>query len=121
MTTYRITGKQNSPFVVELVGFVLTSPMTQNDLQNLMTPIAIQFPVTIGTALFHPVVITKVYLDSYPNLRLCAAAVSLLLGRIGQWSGKEIARSALSLAARLRRNATMSRAFSCVQPTFIDL
>ncbi|GBP35006.1 hypothetical protein EVAR_28471_1 [Eumeta japonica] len=30
--------------------------------------------------------------------RLCAAAVSLLLGRIGRWSGREIARSALSLA-----------------------
>ncbi|GBP27009.1 hypothetical protein EVAR_11242_1 [Eumeta japonica] len=30
--------------------------------------------------------------------RLCAAAVSLVLGRIGQWSGREIARSALSLA-----------------------
>ncbi|GBP81405.1 hypothetical protein EVAR_59406_1 [Eumeta japonica] len=30
--------------------------------------------------------------------RLCAAAVSLLLGRVGRWSGKEIARSALSLA-----------------------
>ncbi|GBP90037.1 hypothetical protein EVAR_68378_1 [Eumeta japonica] len=29
--------------------------------------------------------------------RVCAAAVSLLLGRIGQWSGREIARSALSL------------------------
>ncbi|GBP33109.1 Phenoloxidase-activating factor 2 [Eumeta japonica] len=29
---------------------------------------------------------------------LCAAAVSLLLGRIGRWSGREIARSALSLA-----------------------
>ncbi|GBP00397.1 hypothetical protein EVAR_956_1 [Eumeta japonica] len=32
------------------------------------------------------------------HVRLCAAAVSLLLGRIGQWSGREIARSALSLA-----------------------
>ncbi|GBP08052.1 hypothetical protein EVAR_2866_1 [Eumeta japonica] len=31
-------------------------------------------------------------------VRLCAAAVSLLLGRIGRWSGREIARSALSLA-----------------------
>ncbi|GBP38322.1 hypothetical protein EVAR_36274_1 [Eumeta japonica] len=30
--------------------------------------------------------------------RLCAAAVSLLLGRIGRWSGREIARCALSLA-----------------------
>ncbi|GBP45015.1 hypothetical protein EVAR_33444_1 [Eumeta japonica] len=30
--------------------------------------------------------------------RLCAAAVSLLLGHIGRWSGREIARSALSLA-----------------------
>ncbi|GBP59203.1 Atrial natriuretic peptide-converting enzyme [Eumeta japonica] len=30
--------------------------------------------------------------------RLCAAAVSLLLGRIGRWSGREIARSMLSLA-----------------------
>ncbi|GBP79821.1 hypothetical protein EVAR_61412_1 [Eumeta japonica] len=30
--------------------------------------------------------------------RLCAAAVSLLLGRIGRWSGREITRSALSLA-----------------------
>ncbi|GBP18620.1 hypothetical protein EVAR_14390_1 [Eumeta japonica] len=29
---------------------------------------------------------------------LCAAAVSFLLGRIGRWSGGEIARSALSLA-----------------------
>ncbi|GBP19388.1 hypothetical protein EVAR_12430_1 [Eumeta japonica] len=101
--------------------------------------------------------------------RLCEAADSLLLGRIGRWSGKEIARSALSLArsaqaerdnescffvpaagcvrplslfysdasadgveerllvtrsrshAWLRRNATMSHAFSCVQPAFIDL
>ncbi|GBP61127.1 hypothetical protein EVAR_46778_1 [Eumeta japonica] len=33
-----------------------------------------------------------------PSPRLCAAAVSLLLGRIGRWSGREIARSALSLA-----------------------
>ncbi|GBP01390.1 hypothetical protein EVAR_74112_1 [Eumeta japonica] len=30
--------------------------------------------------------------------RLCAAAVSLLLVRIGRWSGREIARSTLSLA-----------------------
>ncbi|GBP35218.1 hypothetical protein EVAR_18343_1 [Eumeta japonica] len=30
--------------------------------------------------------------------RLCAAAVSLLFGRIGRWNGREIARSALSLA-----------------------
>ncbi|GBP52330.1 hypothetical protein EVAR_38476_1 [Eumeta japonica] len=30
--------------------------------------------------------------------RLCAAAVSFLLGRIGQWSRREIACSALSLA-----------------------
>ncbi|GBP67423.1 Vacuolar protein sorting-associated protein 35 [Eumeta japonica] len=30
--------------------------------------------------------------------RLCATAVFLLLGRIGRWSGREIARSALSLA-----------------------
>ncbi|GBP71629.1 hypothetical protein EVAR_53112_1 [Eumeta japonica] len=30
--------------------------------------------------------------------RLCAAAVSILLGRIGRWSGREIARSTLSLA-----------------------
>ncbi|GBP32616.1 hypothetical protein EVAR_25977_1 [Eumeta japonica] len=30
--------------------------------------------------------------------RLCAAAVSLLLRRIGRWSKTEIARSALSLA-----------------------
>ncbi|GBP36935.1 hypothetical protein EVAR_23238_1 [Eumeta japonica] len=29
---------------------------------------------------------------------LCAAAVSLLLGRIGRWTVREIARSALSLA-----------------------
>ncbi|GBP75246.1 hypothetical protein EVAR_45445_1 [Eumeta japonica] len=29
---------------------------------------------------------------------LCAAAVSLLLGRLGRWSGREIARSAFSLA-----------------------
>ncbi|GBP24931.1 hypothetical protein EVAR_12598_1 [Eumeta japonica] len=29
---------------------------------------------------------------------LCAAAVSLLLGLIGRWSGREFARSALSLA-----------------------
>ncbi|GBP38379.1 hypothetical protein EVAR_36332_1 [Eumeta japonica] len=29
---------------------------------------------------------------------LCAAAVSFLLGRVGRWSGREIARSALSLA-----------------------
>ncbi|GBP81841.1 hypothetical protein EVAR_59736_1 [Eumeta japonica] len=28
----------------------------------------------------------------------CAAAVSLRLGRIGRWSGREIARSTLSLA-----------------------
>ncbi|GBP04970.1 hypothetical protein EVAR_3338_1 [Eumeta japonica] len=54
--------------------------------------------------------------------RLCAAAVSLLLGRIGRRSGRDIARSMLSLAlARLKRNATMSHAFSCVQPAFIDL
>ncbi|GBP03996.1 Enolase-phosphatase E1 [Eumeta japonica] len=43
---------------------------------------------------------------------LCAAAVSLLLGRIGQWSEREIARSALCSHARLRRNATMSHALS---------
>ncbi|GBP70910.1 hypothetical protein EVAR_48875_1 [Eumeta japonica] len=30
--------------------------------------------------------------------RLCAAAVSLVLGRIDRWSGREIARSTLSLA-----------------------
>ncbi|GBP26681.1 hypothetical protein EVAR_23451_1 [Eumeta japonica] len=30
--------------------------------------------------------------------RSCAVAVSLLLGRIGRWSGREIARSALSFA-----------------------
>ncbi|GBP51680.1 hypothetical protein EVAR_48303_1 [Eumeta japonica] len=30
--------------------------------------------------------------------RLCAAAVSLLLGRIGRWSGREITRSVFSLA-----------------------
>ncbi|GBP45959.1 hypothetical protein EVAR_41261_1 [Eumeta japonica] len=30
--------------------------------------------------------------------RLCAAAVSLILGRFGRWSGREIARTALSLA-----------------------
>ncbi|GBP22794.1 hypothetical protein EVAR_13585_1 [Eumeta japonica] len=30
--------------------------------------------------------------------RLCTAAVSLLLRRIGRWSGREIARSALSFA-----------------------
>ncbi|GBP40679.1 hypothetical protein EVAR_36415_1 [Eumeta japonica] len=33
-----------------------------------------------------------------PRSRLCAAAVSLLLARIGRWSGREIARSVLSLA-----------------------
>ncbi|GBP41554.1 hypothetical protein EVAR_20362_1 [Eumeta japonica] len=32
------------------------------------------------------------------NCGLCAAAVSLVLGRIGRWSGREIARSTLSLA-----------------------
>ncbi|GBP23417.1 Leishmanolysin-like peptidase [Eumeta japonica] len=49
----------------------------------------------------------------YAFYRSCAAAVSLLLGRIGRWSGREIARSALSLShARLRRNAIMSHAFS---------
>ncbi|GBP52684.1 hypothetical protein EVAR_43885_1 [Eumeta japonica] len=31
-----------------------------------------------------------------PKNRSCAAAVSLLLGRVGRWSGREIARSALS-------------------------
>ncbi|GBP06026.1 Cytochrome c oxidase assembly factor 4 homolog, mitochondrial [Eumeta japonica] len=32
------------------------------------------------------------------NRKSCAAAVSLLHGRVGRWSGREIARSALSLA-----------------------
>ncbi|GBP56411.1 hypothetical protein EVAR_90082_1 [Eumeta japonica] len=32
------------------------------------------------------------------QIRLCAAGVSLLLRRIGRWSGREIARSARSLA-----------------------
>ncbi|GBP52067.1 hypothetical protein EVAR_97537_1 [Eumeta japonica] len=32
------------------------------------------------------------------TIMLCAAAVSLLLGRIGRWSGREISRAALSLA-----------------------
>ncbi|GBP32865.1 hypothetical protein EVAR_81653_1 [Eumeta japonica] len=59
--------------------------------------------------------------------RLCAAAVSLLLERIGRWSGREIDASqaekpivSLSLVprscshARLRWNVTLSHAFSCV-------
>ncbi|GBP21759.1 hypothetical protein EVAR_10937_1 [Eumeta japonica] len=67
--------------------------------------------------------------------RLGAPAVPLLYGRIGRWSGREIdashaerlSRSYLSIVprsrshARLRRNATLSHAFSCVQPVFIDL
>ncbi|GBP41020.1 hypothetical protein EVAR_82980_1 [Eumeta japonica] len=34
----------------------------------------------------------------YFGQRLCAAAVSLLLGRIGRWRGREVAYSALLLA-----------------------
>ncbi|GBP35756.1 hypothetical protein EVAR_82691_1 [Eumeta japonica] len=49
--------------------------------------------------------------------RLCAAAVSLLLGRIGRCSGREIARSALSLA----RSAQAERDNECVQMAFIGL
>ncbi|GBP36588.1 Dual 3',5'-cyclic-AMP and -GMP phosphodiesterase 11 [Eumeta japonica] len=41
---------------------------------------------------------TKGSLTKQFTSRLCAAAVSPLLGRIGRWSGREIARSALSLA-----------------------
>ncbi|GBP80077.1 hypothetical protein EVAR_22000_1 [Eumeta japonica] len=53
---------------------------------------------------------------------LCAAAVSLLLGRIGRWSGRERSLVPRSRShARLRRNATMSYAFSYVQSAFIDL
>ncbi|GBP68597.1 Atrial natriuretic peptide receptor 1 [Eumeta japonica] len=44
-------------------------------------------------------------LTKYFTSRLCAAAVSLVLGRIGRWSGREIARSALSFA----RSAQMER------------
>ncbi|GBP44790.1 hypothetical protein EVAR_86605_1 [Eumeta japonica] len=41
---------------------------------------------------------TKQFTNIWTCPRLCAAAVSLLLGRIGRWSGREIACSALSLA-----------------------
>ncbi|GBP68649.1 hypothetical protein EVAR_47655_1 [Eumeta japonica] len=49
------------------------------------------------------------------RLRLCAAAISLLLGRIGRWSGQEIACSALSLArlAQVERDNE-----SCFFPVF---
>ncbi|GBP03497.1 hypothetical protein EVAR_101836_1 [Eumeta japonica] len=70
------------------------------------------------------------------HVRLRAAAVSLLLGRIGRWSGREIdasqaeriSRSSLSIscsAFSLARSAQAERdndnTFSCVQPAFIDL
>ncbi|GBP76178.1 hypothetical protein EVAR_49975_1 [Eumeta japonica] len=54
--------------------------------------------------------------------RLCAAAVSLLLlGRIGRWSGREIARSALSLERSAQAERDNESCFLCVQPAFIDL
>ncbi|GBP82601.1 hypothetical protein EVAR_61462_1 [Eumeta japonica] len=67
--------------------------------------------------------------------RLYAGAISLLLGGIGRWSGREtdasqaerLGRSYLSILprsrshARLGRNATMSHASSCMQLAFIDL
>ncbi|GBP84540.1 hypothetical protein EVAR_66848_1 [Eumeta japonica] len=70
-----------------------------------------------------------------PNM-LCAAAVSLLLGRVGRWSGRDmdasqaerlgrsclsIACSALSLARSNQAERDKSHAFSCVQPAFINL
>ncbi|GBP53123.1 hypothetical protein EVAR_97127_1 [Eumeta japonica] len=56
-----------------------------------------------------------------PSLVLCAAAVSLLLGRIGRWSGRETDRSALSLARSAQAERDNESWFSCVQPAFIDL
>ncbi|GBP13446.1 hypothetical protein EVAR_4201_1 [Eumeta japonica] len=51
-----------------------------------------------------------------PYARLCAAAVSLLLGRIGRRSGREIARSALSLARSAQAERDMFlRAFRSVE------
>ncbi|GBP62003.1 hypothetical protein EVAR_46032_1 [Eumeta japonica] len=60
-------------------------------------------------------------IKAYMYVRLCAAAVSLLLGRIGRWSGREIARCALSLARSAQAERDNESCFLCVQPAFIDL
>ncbi|GBP21279.1 hypothetical protein EVAR_11674_1 [Eumeta japonica] len=59
--------------------------------------------------------------DLDKTCRLCAVAISLLLGRIGRWSGREIARSALSLARSAQAERDNESCFSCVQAAFIDL
>ncbi|GBP56159.1 hypothetical protein EVAR_23598_1 [Eumeta japonica] len=54
-------------------------------------------------------------------------AVCRMIGTDGQSQTERLGRSCLSIVPRsrshalLRRNATMSHAFSCVQPAFIDL
>ncbi|GBP91738.1 hypothetical protein EVAR_57918_1 [Eumeta japonica] len=52
--------------------------------------------------------------------KLCAAAVSLLLGPLADGVEERLLVPRSRSRARLRRNAT-SHAFSCVQPAFIDL
>ncbi|GBP45184.1 hypothetical protein EVAR_25889_1 [Eumeta japonica] len=55
---------------------------------------------TLYSACFLPYKDREVEVHDYEIMisRLCAPAVSLLLGRIDRWSGREIARSVLSLA-----------------------
>ncbi|GBP75052.1 hypothetical protein EVAR_48732_1 [Eumeta japonica] len=55
------------------------------------------------------------------RITLCAAAVSLLLGPSADGVEERSLVPRSCSRARLGRNATMSHAFSCVQPAFIDL
>ncbi|GBP37362.1 hypothetical protein EVAR_22824_1 [Eumeta japonica] len=63
------------------------------------------------------------YRNSMISMRVvvCGRCLSLLLGRIGRWSGRDITCSALSLARSAQAERDNESCFSCVQPVFIDL
>ncbi|GBP58610.1 hypothetical protein EVAR_38849_1 [Eumeta japonica] len=64
---------------------------------GLLTNRYLTTPAAPAGAGYYDYTLTTTRLGCF-TCRLSAAAVSLLLGRIGRWSGREIARSALSLA-----------------------
>ncbi|GBP75699.1 hypothetical protein EVAR_98549_1 [Eumeta japonica] len=76
-------------------------------------------PLALRIACLHLAFIVSLRLSS--EVRLCAAAVSLLLGRTADGVEERSLVPRSRSHTRLKRNATMSHAFSCEQPAFIDL